>query len=134
MGEVGDDSGKFKRKFFWLLTRTISDTSYLTPASCVQHNSVALQVKMQPIFMVLNFCFWLRNNVYTQVGELVTAPVTQSGSAVHLFNDSVYKYICGSDVADIKPAPEEIPDFEIRELMDQVCTTYVFCIMSQHCR
>ena len=66
----------------------------------------------------------------------MAASVARGGSAVHLFNDSVYKYICGGDVADIKPALEEIPDFEIRELLDKVYTIYVFCIilMSQYCR
>ena len=77
------------------------------------------------------FCFWLQNNVYRQLGELVAASAAQGGSPVHLFNNSVYKYICGSDVADIKPALEELPNFEIRGLLDQVCTLDVFCIIFQ---
>ena len=80
MGEVGDDTGGLKREFFRLLTRAISDT-YLTPAGCVQHNSVALQVKMHTFFNVF-FCFWLQNNVYRQLGELVAASVAQGSSLV----------------------------------------------------
>lgn len=66
------------------------------------------------------FLSW-QNNVYKQLGELVAASITQGGSGIHLFNSSVYKYICGSDVADIKPPLEEIPDIEVREVLDQVC-------------
>ena len=51
----------------------------------------------------------------------MAASITQGGSGIHLFNSSVYKYICGSDVADIKPPLEEIPDIEVREVLDQVC-------------
>ena len=67
----------------------------------------------------------LQNNIYGQLGELVTISVTQGGSGVHLFNNSMYKYICGSDVADIKPAVDEIPDLEVRELLEQVHAIYV---------
>ena len=65
----------------------------------------------------------------------MAAAVIQGGSGVHLFNSSVYKYICGSDVADIRPFLDEIPDFEVKELLDQVaiyvlllCITAVTCL------
>ena len=71
----------------------------------------------------------MQNNVYRRLGELLSASVTQGGSGVHLFNPSVYNYICGIDAADIKPSIEEIPDFEVRELLDQVCMI-VSCTMA----
>ena len=47
--------------------------------------------------------------------------VVQGGSGLHLFNSSVYKYLCGNDASTITPDVAEIPDKEIRNILEQVC-------------
>ena len=89
MGEVGDDTGGLKREFFRLHIRDIPDSCWLCATQ--QCNFAG---ENATIFLVFQFfCFWLQNDVYRQLGELVAASVAQGGSAVHLFNNSVYKYM-----------------------------------------
>ena len=58
--------------------------------------------------------------MYRRLGELVAIVVVQGGSAQHLFNSSVYKYLCGADVASITPPICHVPDVEVRVVLEQV--------------
>ena len=51
----------------------------------------------------------------------MAASVVQGGSGLHIFNRSVFKYICGKDLATITPEISEVPDREVRDIMEQVC-------------
>ena len=125
MGEAGTDTGGLRREFFRLLTRSLSET-YLNATGGFQHNSVALQVHIVIFYVYFNpYCVKIiisaQNDVYRRLGVLMAASVVQGGSGLHLFNSSVYKYICTDNVTSIRPHLCQIPDAEVRELMDQVC-------------
>ena len=52
VGELGHDTGGLKREFFRLLSKAISE-KYMTPTGCLQHDSVALQVKKHNNYLSL---------------------------------------------------------------------------------
>ena len=68
---------------------------------------------------------YLKNDVFRLLGELTAVSIVQGGSGLHLFNSSVYKYLCGNAVSAITPDVAEIPDKEIRDILEQVCDNVV---------
>lgn len=64
----------------------------------------------------------MQNDVYWQVGELVAISVVQGGSGFHVFNSSVYQYLCRADVTPIIIIPPicQVPEVEVREVLEQV--------------
>jgi len=62
----------------------------------------------------------MQNDVYRRLGELVAVSVVQGGSGLHVFNSSVYQYLCGADVTTIIPSICQVPDVEVREVLEQV--------------
>ena len=57
-----------------------------------------------------------QNNIYRRLGELIAASVVQGGSRVHLFNQSVFQYICGESRESIRPTEEDISDFKVKSI------------------
>ena len=55
--------------------------------------------------------------------------MVQGGSGLHIFNSCVYKYLRGLDLTSIRPSLCEIPDAEVRLLLDQVGVI----IIREHC-
>lgn len=75
---------------------------------------------MHRIILVSHGIFFIQNDVYRQLGELVAASVVQGGSGLHIFNNSVYEYLCGVALTSIRPSVCEIPDAEVRTILDEV--------------
>ena len=44
----------------------------------------------------------------------------QEGSGFPFFAPPIYQYLCGADIATIEVAMEDIPDFEVRNLIEEV--------------
>lgn len=63
----------------------------------------------------------MQKGVYRLLGELIAASVVQGGSGLHLFNAAVYQYLCGNEVSTITPKMEEVPDREVKDVLEQVC-------------
>lgn len=44
----------------------------------------------------------------------------QGGSGYPFFAPSFYKYVCGDDVCNIIPSTDEVPDYELKEVLLEV--------------
>lgn len=69
---------------------------------------------------IWGYTIHIQSGVYRRLGELVAISVVQGGSGLHVFNSSVYQYLCGADVTTIVPPLSQIPDVEVREVLEQV--------------
>ena len=47
--------------------------------------------------------------------------ITQGASGFCFFATSLYSYLCGADIADIEVPDSEVPNLEVKFLLDQVC-------------
>ena len=57
---------------------------------------------------------------FYHVDKLMAMAIVQGGSGFPFFASSVYAYLCGSPLAAIKVPTEEVPNFEVKVLLDQV--------------
>ena len=66
----------------------------------------------------------MQNDIFRRLGQLMAASIVQGGSSLHIFNQSVFKYVCGDDLATITPKISEIPDKDVRDILEQVHSSY----------
>ena len=58
--------------------------------------------------------------------------MVQGGSGLHIVNQSIFKYMCGNNVAAITPDISEIPDKEVRDILVQVRSTKECVALLKH--
>ena len=59
--------------------------------------------------------------MYSQLGNLVAMALVHGGGPLCLFSPSVYRYLCGSDPVDIIVGMDEIGEYEVKNILKQVC-------------
>lgn len=62
----------------------------------------------------------VQDNVYKQIGQLLSMALVQGGGAATILCKSVYMYISGMNAADIIVKVEEVADHDIQELLVKV--------------
>ena len=67
--------------------------------------------------------------MYHKIGQLVAMSVVQGGSGVHGLSPSVYNYLSGVPVSDIIVSVTEVPDPEVKELLEKVSNFYLLVAM-----
>ena len=66
----------------------------------------------------------LQDNKFANVGKLIAMSLSQDGSGFPFFSPCLYQYLSGKELCNIKVIPDEVPDFEARDLLYKVrrCT------------
>ena len=95
-------------------------STYLDGTGCFKHNVGALQVHIYlQIYQSLSVKIGIY--VYCQIGQLVAMFVVQGVSGIHGLINSVYSYLSGMPVSDIIVSIAEVPDPDVREMLEKVC-------------
>ena len=55
---------------------------------------------------------------FHDVGILIAMGITQGASGFCFFATSLYFYLCGTDIADIEVPDSEVPNVEVKLLLD----------------
>ena len=55
--------------------------------------------------------------------------IIQGGSGYPFFAPSLYQYICGKDVCSISPELIEVPDLELRTVLEKVIAQHT-CVIA----
>ena len=63
---------------------------------------------------------------FKRIGILVGMSLIQGGSGFPFFAPSMYDYICGKDICDIKPTIEEVPDAQLKATLTEVHLHVIF--------
>ena len=122
LGEAGEDGGGPKREFWCLLARDIKSLCDGDGYRCVPHHeAVGLQVGTTILTVWFDVCFlFLKVKEILLHWALMAMALTQGGSGFPLMAPPVYHYLCGTDMASILVAEEDVPNFEVRHLLKQV--------------
>ena len=64
--------------------------------------------------------FALQNRKFYLVGQLMAMSIGQEGSGFPYFSRSVYKYLCGVNPMNIEVEVEDVPDFDVKNLLHKV--------------
>ena len=62
----------------------------------------------------------LQSGYFIRVGILVGMSFIHGGSGYPFFAPSLFKYICGEGLCNIKPSIEEVPETELRMILTEV--------------
>ncbi len=55
-----------------------------------------------------------------QLGTLAAMSLVHGGASFRIFNETVYRFMCGNDAADLIACVSEVPDIGIRSILKQV--------------
>ena len=135
------DGGGPSREFACLFANGIKDTYFegQPDSRVLMHNSVALQVrkcilctnstvklvytvKSTSTYMCQNLLPCTQENTFFYIGRLMAMTVVNCSSGYPFLAPSVYSYLCGTPLSNIVIADDEVPTFEIRNLMEKVST------------
>lgn len=64
---------------------------------------------------------------------LMAMSIANGGSGFLYMGMAMYQYLCGLNMADIAVADEEVPNHEVRMLLQEVCICGVSCMESKPC-
>ena len=66
------------------------------------------------------WCIVLQNKKFLHIGRLMAMGVVQGSSGVPFFSPPVNEYLCGKDVLSITVTLQDVPLYEVRELLNDV--------------
>ena len=66
------------------------------------------------------FLFCVQENKFFCIGQLMVMTIVNCGSGYPFLAPSVFSYLCGLPIADIVVGTEEVPDYEIRAVIEKV--------------
>ena len=58
--------------------------------------------------------------MFFRLGQIISMAFLQGGVGFHIFSTSVYNYLSGVRVADIIVDMSEVPDYEVKEMLNRV--------------
>ena len=61
-----------------------------------------------------------QNKKFLHIGRLMAMGIVQGSSGVPFFSPPVYEYLCGSDMLSVAVTLEDVPVYEVRELLNKV--------------
>ena len=131
---MGVDGGGLAREYFTLLMNEVG-ARYIQNGT-FRHDVIALQVLLGASQNVAIICFYLniQELVYKHIGMLVSIMLVQAGGDIpfQMLSPAVYRYLCGEDPLKINIPIHDVPDGNIKELMERVCTSsflkcYCYC-------
>ena len=64
---------------------------------------------------------------------LVAMSIVQDGSGFSFLAPPVYQYICGMEIPRIAIADEDVPDYEVRKLIEEVCVHIYAAVCMRGC-
>ncbi len=63
--------------------------------------------------------------MYFRLGQMVGIAFLQGGAGCHVLSESVYDYLAGMNVADLKLKVEEVAEPEVKTFLSQVILSKV---------
>ena len=94
---------------------------------CFRHNAVAYQVVSDtndhPMNVKVSHHFhssFHQETVYLRLGTLAAMSLVHGGAAFRIFSPTVFRFLSGTDAADLIASIDEVPDPAIRIILNQV--------------
>lgn len=74
------------------------------------------------LILLLCYTFVTQEKKFLHIGKLMAGALAQGGSGFPIFSPCVYSYMKGSDIDGIAVSVEEVPDYEVRDVIAKVHT------------
>lgn len=75
----------------------------------------------------------MQGNSYNRLGQLAAMSLLQGGSGFSVLCPSVYKYLSGVKMGCIDIAMEEVHDYEIMSMIEEVCQVCIIIKFLANC-
>lgn len=74
-----------------------------------------------------NFLVWfLQAKKFYHVGQLIAISLVNGGSGFPYMAPPMYQYLCGVDMSENKVSLEDVPSFEVKEMLQKVSQTRAY--------
>ena len=95
-------------------------TQYVTITINFVHFNIHINMELYRHFMTV-----LQSKKFYYVGKLMAMGLANGGSGYPYMAPPMFEYLCGADIAEICVTDLDVPNLEVRQLIQKVCPIHV---------